>query len=310
MIVRVSKKNRYSIISNVPINDERLSWESSGLHTYLMSKPDTWEINREAIVRLRKAGRDKVTRMLGELENCGYLTREKHRGQDGRFHWISVLYEEPVHENHGGKTVDGFSVVDTGKPSTAEPSLDKPSTDKPAMEKPPLLNTETVIPDSGKTESYTHTSDLASPSEKAKDSDAESAFASAWHEYPKRKSNPEKPARKQFFATLERGIAPELLVRSVRAYAVHCREQGIIDTRFVMQAKNFFGVDEEWREFSETRPERATDSRPKRCTHLKCGPDRCAYGPDFEADNRAVGFNRELEQVEMRAALRANGDGD
>jgi hypothetical protein len=159
LIIRVSKKNRYSIISNVPINDKRLSWESSGLHTWLMSKPDTWEVNRAAIVKVRKAGRDKVTRMLAELGNCGYLTREKHRGQDGRFHWVSVLYEEPNHENHGGKTVDGFSALDTGKPSTAEPSLDKPATGKA-----PLLNTDRAIPDSGKTESCTHTSDLASPS--------------------------------------------------------------------------------------------------------------------------------------------------
>jgi hypothetical protein len=303
LIIRVSKKNRYSIISNVPINDERLSWESSGLHTWLMSKPDTWEVNREAIVAVRKAGRDKVTRMLAELENCGYLTREKHRGADGRFRWISVLYEEPIHENHGGKTVDGFSALDTGKPSTAEPSLDKPATGKA-----PLLNTDRAIPDSGKTESSTHTSDLASPSEKAKEPEAEAAFASAWREYPKRPGNPEKPAREQFFATLDRGIASELLVASVKAYSAHCREQGIAGTRFVMQAKKFFGVDEEWREFSETKPAPSTDSTPRCCTHGSCPPERCNYTRrNSDADDRAVDFNRELEQVEMRAALRANG---
>ena len=268
-----------------------------------MSKPDTWEINREAIVAFRKAGRDKVTRMLSELENCGYLTREKHRGKDGRFHWISVLYEEPIHQNHGGKTVDGFSALDTGKPSTAEPSLDKPAT-----RKAPLLNTDRAIPDSGKTESCTHTSDLASPSEKAKESEAEAAFATAWREYPQRRGNPQKPARKQFFATIDRGIAPELLIASVKAYAAHCREQGIISTRFVMQAKTFFGVDEEWREFSETKPAHATDSTPRHCTHLKCPAEKCIYtADDSGADDRAVDFNRELEQVEMRAALRANG---
>ena len=288
----------------MPINDERLSWEASGLHTYLLSKPDTWEVNREAIVAFRRAGRDKVSRMLAELGNCGYLTREKHRGQDGRFHWISVLYEEPIHENHGGKTVDGFSVLDTGKPPTAEPSLDRPATGKT-----PLLNTERVIPDSVNTESlYTHTSDLASPSEKAKDPEVESAFASAWREYPKRPGNPEKPARKQFVATLDRGIAAELLVASVKAYAAHCREQGITGTRFVMQAKKFFGVDEEWREFSETKAARAADSATRRhCTHPNCPPEKCKYTADHSgADDRAVDFNRTLEQVEMRAALRAN----
>jgi hypothetical protein len=75
-----------------------------------------------------------------------------------------------------------------------------------------------------------------------------------------------------------------------------------------MQAKNFFGVDEEWREFSDTKPARATDSTPRQCTHSKCGPDRCIYAADDSgADDRAADFNRELEQVEMRAALRPDG---
>jgi hypothetical protein len=110
---------------------------------------------------------------------------------------------------------------------------------------------------------HTHASDSASPSERAKEPEADSAFASAWREYPKRKgTNTEKPAHEQFVATIERGIAPELLVESVKAYAADCREQGITNTRFVMQASKFFGVDEPWREFSERKPA-AIDCKPK-----------------------------------------------
>ena len=110
----------------------------------------------------------------------------------------------------------------------------------------------------------THMSDSASPSEKAKEPDADTTFTSAWREYPKRKgTNPAKPAREQFVVTIERGVAARLLVASVKAYAADCREQGIVGTRFVMQASKFFGTDEPWREFSERKPESQTTAVPR-----------------------------------------------
>jgi hypothetical protein len=47
MIVRVQKEKRlrFTIISNMPIEDGRLSSESLGLLTYLLSKPDNWEVS-------------------------------------------------------------------------------------------------------------------------------------------------------------------------------------------------------------------------------------------------------------------------
>lgn len=42
----------------------------------------------------------------------------------------------------------------------------------------------------------------------------------------------------------------------------------------------------------------------RKCTHLKCGPEGCAYVAGGDARTVArVDFNRALEQVEMRAAL-------
>ena len=45
-IVRIQKrKNPYVQIDHRPLNDERLTWEARGVLGYLLSKPDTWEVN-------------------------------------------------------------------------------------------------------------------------------------------------------------------------------------------------------------------------------------------------------------------------
>ncbi len=145
MIVRVRKRSRYAIISNVPLNDERLSWEARGLLAWLLSKPDDWKVNLEAIIRCGLAGRDKVTRMFSELSNVGYLVRIKVRRDDGRFGWDSVVYEEPVHQDD--KTGDRSSVGSPEKPSTVGPLTAKPSMAEPSAAEPRVLSTDSTIPE-------------------------------------------------------------------------------------------------------------------------------------------------------------------
>src|ERR1700723_2942462 len=103
MIVRVVKRSHFTMISNVPLNDIRLSWEARGLLAWLVCKPNTWIVNREAIARQGGTGRGKVSRMLAELTANGYLVRTRHRNNDGQFRWESIVYEEPI----GQCNVDG-----------------------------------------------------------------------------------------------------------------------------------------------------------------------------------------------------------
>ena len=47
-----------------------------------------------------------------------------------------------------------------------------------------------------------------------------------------------------------------------------------------------------------------TGNSTRKCTHLKCGPEGCIYaGGENRRELARVDFNRELEQVEMRAAI-------
>ncbi len=94
-IIRVQKRDRYVIISREIFDDPDLSWETLGLLGYLLSKPNDWQVRVNHLIRLRNAGRDKIRRMLRELETAGYLERRRLRRPDGTWRWECLIYEDP-----------------------------------------------------------------------------------------------------------------------------------------------------------------------------------------------------------------------
>jgi len=144
VIIRVVKRNRFTTISNVPLNDNRLSWETRGLLAWLLSKPDAWIVNREAIIRHGRAGRDKVTRMLSELAANGYFIRTRRRDREGQFRWDSVIYEEPIRQHDVGQALGSASGDSSENPLVGNPEPDRPASVEPSTAKPPLTNTDSI----------------------------------------------------------------------------------------------------------------------------------------------------------------------
>lgn len=153
MIVRVVKKSHFTMISNVPLNDSRLSWETRGLLAWLLSKPNTWTVNREAIARHGRTGKDKVTRMLSELTANGYLVRMRHRNDGGQFRWESIVYEVPIDRHNVGEAVE-TSPEDSAveNPMTAEPKLENPPAVEPSLVQALVIKTEPLSTESERTE--------------------------------------------------------------------------------------------------------------------------------------------------------------
>ena len=118
-IRRSVSKNRknFTTISNFTINDTRLSFEARGLLISLLSKPDEWIIRMAHLENQSpNAGKDKLKRMMDELEELGYLTSAQLRNQGGTFmEWERVVYEVPIfgynYEDltEEGLTADGFT---------------------------------------------------------------------------------------------------------------------------------------------------------------------------------------------------------
>jgi len=105
------KKNPYFMMHQQTAQDERLSFEARGLLAYLLSKPDDWQLIVADLMRAGHCGRDKVRKILAELEAFRYLEKEQIKDKSGRFsHAEYWVYERPLTEN----------------PSTESPSTEKP----------------------------------------------------------------------------------------------------------------------------------------------------------------------------------------
>ena len=89
----VKKETNYTVISNVFLRDERMSLKCKGLLAYLLSLPNDWKLY---VTELKERHRDGITAIysaLKELEELGYLKRERIR-KLGRIQGIEYLISE------------------------------------------------------------------------------------------------------------------------------------------------------------------------------------------------------------------------
>lgn len=157
-IIRVEKNQDYTVINNTSLYDERLSWKAKAIHVFMLSKPDNWTFYNEEMVKWAKDGLDSFSSGLKELKKFGYVKKEQRRGQNGKFEWVTVVYEVPqesAEQSPSEPPTEKPSMENppteepyTEKPSMGNPSVEKPSMEKPFVENPELLSTYTPSTDS------------------------------------------------------------------------------------------------------------------------------------------------------------------
>ena len=94
MIVRSHKVSDFSSIANAGANDSRLSADARASLWHLLCKPDGWEVNTKYLMAEFSLGRDSIRRALRELQDAYYLRRARYHA-NGRWHWLSEVYEVP-----------------------------------------------------------------------------------------------------------------------------------------------------------------------------------------------------------------------
>jgi len=92
-------------MSNYHFKEKKMSLKAKGLLSLMLSLPDDWNYSIAGLVKLSKDGKDGVMSALGELEDFGYLTRERQINQKGQFAGIEYnIYEQPQRDNPSAET--------------------------------------------------------------------------------------------------------------------------------------------------------------------------------------------------------------
>ncbi|MBH9582148.1 conserved phage C-terminal domain-containing protein [Staphylococcus felis] len=92
------------------IHDSNISWKAKGILLYLLSRPDDWQIYETELEQHSTDGLSGLKSGIKELEEIGYIQRNRKRDKTGRLNGYEYLvYEQPHHIRFSnvGKTVNG-----------------------------------------------------------------------------------------------------------------------------------------------------------------------------------------------------------
>lgn len=90
-----NKENPYVMIDRRPIDNGKLSFKAKGILTYLMSRPDGWEVSVADLVKHSVDGEASIRSGLKELRDAGHMRYIKSRNQGRITGWIIEVYELP-----------------------------------------------------------------------------------------------------------------------------------------------------------------------------------------------------------------------
>lgn len=129
----------FTVIDNLVLNDELLSWKAKGLFCYLWSQADEWNFYVKEVAKHSKGGKDQVTTGLEELEKAGYLLRNRRRNELGQLKNNEWLLSD--HPKEKWKNIAKKRTNKKKAPMTDFPAQENPVQGNPAQENPALTNT-------------------------------------------------------------------------------------------------------------------------------------------------------------------------
>ncbi len=139
--IRSGRKQGFVVLMRGVAQDQRLSLEARGLFALMVSLPEGWEFTVSGLAGKAGCGKDKVRRLLGELQDVGYLIREQSHDSGGKFGGnIYVLQDEaPLSGNPDNGETEKATVVRKHR-QREKPSTEKPLTGIPTQNNKDIKN--------------------------------------------------------------------------------------------------------------------------------------------------------------------------
>ena len=114
-VFRIEKTRDYTVMSNHHLRNTDLSLKAKGLLSLMLSLPEEWDYTTKGLARICKDGVDSICAGVRELEDHGYVVRERVRNANGQLGAIEYTILE--------------------QPRPPEPKLEKPERENPVQAK-------------------------------------------------------------------------------------------------------------------------------------------------------------------------------
>ena len=124
-VFRIEKTRDYTVMSNHHLRDKSLSLKAKGLLSLMLSLPEEWDYTTKGLARICKDGVDSICAGVRELEEHGYVIRQRVRNANGQLGAIEYMILE-------------------------QPRPPEPKPGKPERENPAQLNTKESSKDKSK----------------------------------------------------------------------------------------------------------------------------------------------------------------
>lgn len=126
-ILRKEQKKGYTCISNDVFNSD-LSLKARGMLCTMLSLPNEWEFSENGLQAILKDGQTSIRSAIKELEDSGFLSRNRVRDESGRMgkcEW--VISDYPRFEN---QSLDNSNLENRPQLTTKESTTKKSNTKK------------------------------------------------------------------------------------------------------------------------------------------------------------------------------------
>ena len=95
-VFRIEKTRDYTVMSNHHLRDKSLSLKAKGLLSLMLSLPEEWDYTTKGLARICKDGVDSICAGVRELEEHGYVIRQRVRNANGQLGAIEyTILEQP-----------------------------------------------------------------------------------------------------------------------------------------------------------------------------------------------------------------------
>ena len=83
-VFRIEKTRDYTVMANHHLRNTKLSLKAKGLLSLMLSLPEEWDYTTKGLARICKDGVDSICAGVRELEEHGYVIRQRVRNPNGQ----------------------------------------------------------------------------------------------------------------------------------------------------------------------------------------------------------------------------------